>query len=230
MIINCSSTLSSISINKIVFNLSNFSFKDLQVEKPDLKEDDTTDEYLQDSYNYVFQRHVDNLNTVIAQHMVSSPPDKSKKYVHIHPTEDFSNETSSPTDPQQPKTPRKPSPKNKKKILTKLEIKNNAEALEDQTNDPKSVTFANETPDDILPDMNVITEKLEEANIFEELNNNDCADPKPMIIFNHVSSETKSEQVSFEVINAQRASRSPSPLLEVPIFPEVEKKEMRPPL
>lgn len=162
--------------------------------------------------------------------MVSSPPDKSKTYVHIHPTENFSNETSSPTE-QQPNTPNsKPLPK-KKKILTKLDI-NKTDALEDETDDPKSVTFANEeTPDETLPDMNVITEKLEEANIFEELNNNDCgADAKPMIIFNHVSSETKSEQVSFQVVTAQRASRSPSPLLEVPIFPELEKKEMMPPL
>lgn len=188
--------------------------------------DNTSDEYLQDSYNYVFQRHVDNLNTVISQHMVKTSPDKAKTHVHIHPT--------SGNEPvvEPPKSDRKNSPKNKKKALTKLDIKS---ASDLDKHELKSVSFVDEelidekdqaeTPNE----MNVITEKLQEANFFEELNNNENADPKPMIVFNHVSTEMKSEQISFELIH-KSGSRSPSPLLEVPSFKEAEKEIMRPPL
>ena len=170
--------------------------------------------------------------------MVASPPEKAKTHVHIHPTENFCKETADQQHQSAPKSPRKNDPKKKKKLVKKSKNQQQKEPG-DQTDESKSVTFTNEEEEEEEEEdeeeeesdmTSVITEKLEEANIFEELNNNDCSDQKPVIIFNHVLSETKPEQVSFEVVT-KRGSRSPSPLLEIPPIKEpLDKVEMRPPL
>lgn len=173
------------------------------VQKPESLE--TTEKYLEDSYKQAFQRHVDNLTNVISQHKSGSVQDKAKKEVHIHPTENSKNL-------------QKISSKSPCKLEIKTDARFNQSVSLGDDEDNKVESKMNN-----LKKINVLTEKFQEENFFEEL-----IEPNPMIVFNHVYTEEETEKINFHQISAN--SRSPSPMLEVPNTKGREKITTRPPL
>lgn len=186
-------------------------------------------QYLQETYDYIFQKHANTLNGVISRHLankVDQPDNNSSNAdipiipsVHAIDTSSCSECENSDLDPEG--LPCKKSQEGSS-ANSRCGVCDNCRAVaernhhryqeQDATNKPPSVqvTRKNGVPPKLVS-------KLEGLSLTDNA-------PRPVITFSHVDGEGRLER------GEQPRSRSPSPLLEVPSPSDLCKEIMRPPI